>query len=217
MKWSTSQSNELMKWGTSQSTEVTTNVSRSNRKSVDHTVTRWNDSTATVNPNSGIVFKTNHDVEDFSQRFQVVRSGIRRNSQYISPTTSYEEDQTSLGSVSEDDDDNSYSWDDITRSLEDDWSNNLKDSLTTMPSYDVPSDEEKSDVRQKRSSTASWNSQRSVTNELEYHDVLDSFDMPIDIEKSISILRNYGNRGGTRDNGNSETYTVGRGFLYFHD
>lgn len=219
MKWSTSQSNDLMKWGTSQSTEVTTNVSRSNRKSVDYILTRLNASTATVSPKCGVVLKTNNDVEEFSQRFQVVLSGIRRNSQYISPTTSYEEDQTSLGSVTEDpdgeDDDNSYNWDDITRSVEDDWSNSLKDSLTTMPSYDVPSDEEKIDVWQKRSSCASWNSQRSVANELEYHDVLDPFDMQIDIEKSTALIRNYGNLGGTRDNGNSETYTAGRGFLYF--
>jgi len=212
-----SQSNELMKWGTSQSTEVTTNV-RSNRKSVEYILSRLNASSTIVNPKSGVVLKPNNDVEEFSQRFQVVLSGIiRQNSQYISPTTSYEEDQTSQGSVTEDpegDGENSYNWDEITRSLEDDSSNSMKHSLTTLPSYDVPSDEEKMDVWQNKSSSASYNSRRSIPNELEYHDVLDPFDMQADIDKSTSFAQHkYGNQGHM-NNGNSETYTAGMGFLF---
>jgi hypothetical protein len=211
-----SQSNELMKWGTSQSTEVTTNV-RSKRNSVDYILSRLNASSTIVNPKSGVVVTTNNDVEEFSQRFQVVLSGIRRNSQYISPTTSYEEDQTSQGSVTEDlegDGENSYNWDEITRSVEDDWSNSMKHSLTTLPSYEVPSDEEKMDVWQKTSSVASFNSRGSMPNELEYHDVLDPFDMQADIKKSTSLAQQeYGNQG-TTNNRNSETYTAGMGFLF---
>jgi hypothetical protein len=220
---SISQSNgpSLMKLGTSQSTEVTTNVG-SSKKNVEHMLSYFNSSSKISNPKTSVSSGSSCDVEEFAQRFQVVSTRSRTNSQYISPTTSCEEDEKFQGSVDEEtecEDESADSWDDITRSLDDDCSNStnnvfrLKSSLTVTPSYDVPSDEEKIDVWQQKC-TSGFNRRPSVPNEHDYHDVMDSFDMQFDLSQSTLLQQqNYANEINN-NNRNSQTYTDGMGFLF---